>query len=359
MKKYLILITLLEVLIFSMIGCSSGNNSDNKMITPVVTNNPTAVPSVTTSPIPSAAEQPPSDADTNTAKESIRFIVLADSRGSDNGVNSEIVKSILSEVQKLSPQPEFAVMPGDLTDGSKNYEGIKGQLDYFKQIITGYYPVKFYYPGIGNHEMRAGKAGEKAFSETFDEFDAEFLDGYNRTSYYFDVGDARLFMLNSDHTGEKHKIEGDQLDWLKSNIDPEKSYHLFFLHEPPYPTGAEAGNSLDSAPEARDAFWEVVDNSNNPIVFCGHEHNYSRRLVDSSFNQKIGGKSFKYDKAVMQVISGGFGAPLYTEYTEKKNMIIPPIPQYHYTVVDMNEDGLNIQAINIDGDIIDTFEVKK
>ena len=358
MKRRLAFLLLTAVLMMNIIGCVSKNISENKNISPNIMQPTSIQPSVTNSPIQNTTEQRPDNSESITPKENIRFIVLADSRGIDNGVNSEIVKKILNEVKMLSPQPEFAIMPGDLTDGSKSYSEIKSQLGYFKEIVTQFYPVLFFYPGIGNHEMRAGENGEKAFSETFSEFSANFLEGYNKTSYYFDVGDIRLFMLNSNHPGEKHKITGEQLDWLKANIDQDKKYNIFLLHEPPYPTGAEEGNSLDAYPVSRDAFWEVVDDTTNPIVICGHEHNYSRRLVDNSFNEKISGKNFEFNKGVFQIITGGFGAPLYTQYSSKKNIVIPPVPQYHYTIVDINDSGVSIQAVNIDGKIIDSFQVK-
>ncbi|MCR4436016.1 MAG: metallophosphoesterase [Clostridiales bacterium] len=348
LKRFIIgLITV--VLLFSVAGCSlaqySKNNSSSSNT--VQNNNQTTIQNSTT--------QAPDNSGNLSQKKSLRFVVMADSRGSDKGVNSTVVKKILQKIKQLSPQPQFAIMPGDLTDGSIDYSGINAQLSYFKQIVTQFYPVQFFYPGIGNHEMKAGENGEKAFAETFNEFKANFLEGYNRTTYYFDAGETRLFMLNSDHPGEMHKITGKQLDWLKSNIDPSKKYNIFLLHEPPYPTGAEAGNSLDKYPSLRDTFWKVVDNSNSPIVFCGHEHNYSRRLVDKSFNEKIEGTSFNFSKQIYQVITGGFGAPLYTQYTNKKNMVVPPIPQYHFTIVDVDDNGIKVQAVSVEGEIIDSF----
>lgn len=341
MTRRMILLLVSVVLLLHLAGCVSPQNQNSS--SPNVQQTSTA--------------QAPENTGSLTQKRSLRFVVLADSRGSDNGVNSAVVDKILQQIKTLSPQPAFAVMPGDLTGGSISYSGTKSQLSYFKQIITKYYPVQFFYPGIGNHEMIAGEYGEKAFSDTFSEFSANFLDEYNKTSYYFDAGDTRIFMLNSDHQGETHRITGKQLDWLKSSIDPSKKHNIFLLHEPPYPTGAEAGNSLDKYPSERDAFWQIVDSSNGPIVFCGHEHNYSRRLIDKGFDEEIGGTSFNFNKQIFQVITGGFGAPLYTQYTNTRNMVVPPIPQYHFTVVDIDKSGIKIQAINIDGKVIDSFQI--
>ena len=350
MARRVAFLLLSAALLLSNIGCLSTQYQKN--------NNGKQPPIMQPPAVKKPATQAQASSSGTTSKNTLRFIVLADSRGSDNGVNSAVVKKILQKIKQLSPQPEFAIMPGDLTDGSNNYSGSKAQLSYFKKIVTQFYPVKFFYPGIGNHEMRAGQNGEKAFSDTFSEFSAKFLNGYNKTSYYFDAGDTRLFMLNSDHPGEMHRIMGKQLDWVKSNIDQSKKHNIFLLHEPPYPAGAEAGNSLDKYPLSRDTFWKVVDNSNNPIVFCGHEHNYSRRLIDKSFNEKVGGTGFVFNKQVFQIITGGFGAPLYTQYTSKKNIVVPPVPEYHFSIVDIDNIGVKIQAVNVNGKIIDSFKIK-
>lgn len=350
MSRRFIIVLIAVALLLGIAGCSSAEYPRENSSSQGSTRNETQYTSQNTT------TQTPESSEVPSQKKSLRFVVIADSRGSDKGVNSTVMKKILEEMKKLSPQPEFAIMPGDLIDGSTNYSGTKAQLDYFKQIVTQFYPVQFFYPGFGNHEMRAGKDGEKAFSEVFTDFKANFLAGYNRTAYYFDTGDTRLFMLNSDHPDEMHKITGNQLEWLKSNIDPSQKHNIFLMHEPPYPTGAEAGYSLDKYPSSRDAFWKVVDDSNGSIVFCGHEHNYSRRLVDKSFNEKINGTSFDFNKQINQVITGGFGAPLYTKYTNKKNMAVPPIPQYHFTVVDIGDNGIKVQAISIEGKIIDSFQ---
>lgn len=356
MIKRLVSILICIFLLCISVGCTAKQSTENNSVQDNA--QASAVPSpATLTPIPTTIlpEAKPPEGSVNS--DNLRFIILADSRGLDKGINSEIVNKTLNEVKKLSPQPEFAIMPGDLTEGSKQYKEVKAQLEYFKKVITQYYPIEFYYPGIGNHEMRAGQDGEKAFEETFGDFSAHFLDGYHRTSYYFDAGDTRIFMLNSDHPKETHKITGEQLDWLKSNIDKSKKHNIFLLHEPPYPTGSEAGNSLDRYPEARDIFWSVIDSLDNSIVFCGHEHNYSRRLIDSTFNETIGSTKYKFERSIYQVISGGFGAPLYEKYTYKKNMIVPVIPQYHYTVIDINDSGISVQAINLEGEILDSFQI--
>lgn len=300
----------------------------------------------------------PQNTTTNDNVQSLRFVVLVDSRGSDNGVNSSIVNKIMTTIKQISPQPEFAVMPGDLVDGAKSYKKVKSQLEYFKKIITKFYPAEFFFPGVGNHEVAYGVNGEQALGEVFGEFRATFLDNYNRSTYYFDRGSSRFFMLNTDHLGDISSISQAQLNWVKENIKPDSKRNLFFFHEPAYPTGPHVGSSLDSHPLQRDKLWQIIDQSNSPIVFCGHEHYYTRRHINSDFNEGIQGIDFNYTKNVYQVTVGSFGAPLYTGFTSKKDVDVPPIPQYHFAVVDITDNSIKTAVYNVGGEIIDSFVQK-
>lgn len=291
----------------------------------------------------------------NVKKGTIRFVVMADSRGSDNGVNSKVLNRILQQIKKLPLQPEFIVIPGDLISGTLSFAGVKNELTYFKNIVTKYYSVDKFYPGIGNHEIAYGVNGEKAFGEVFVEFKAIFMKGYNRSVYYFDKGGSRFFMLNSDHPGNISTISLAQQKWIKNNMSASSKHNIFFFHEPAYPTGPHVGSSLDSNTFLRDSLWKIIDQSNSPIVFCGHEHFYTRRHINSDFNEIIKSENFSFNKNVYQVTVGSCGAPLYSGFTSKKDVDVPPISQYHFAVVDINVKSINALVYNIDGRVIDSF----
>lgn len=288
----------------------------------------------------------------------LRFIVMADSRGSDDGVNSKVLSKIMLEIKKLPQQPKFIIMPGDLVSGAINYDKVKTQLQYFKDIVTKYYPPNFFYPGVGNHEVAYGVNGEKALSEVFSEYKGTYLKDYNRSVYYFDRDGSRFFMLNSDHPGSYSKISDNQLNWIHANTKANSKHNFFFVHEPAYPTGPHVGSSLDTNPLERDKLWKLIDGTNSPIVFCGHEHFYTRRHINSDFNEIIQGVDFKFTKDIYQVTVGSCGAPLYTSYTSKKDVDVPPISEYHFSVVDITDNIVKTTVYNIDGNIIDSFEIK-
>lgn len=295
-------------------------------------------------------------ANSNQNSTALRFVVMADSQGDNDGINLEVVTKTLAEIKKISPQPSFAVMPGDLISGTRSYSETKDQLVHFKNTITQYYPIEFFYPGFGNHEAAAGKSGEQAFEDVFTETEANFLDSYHKTVYYFDRYNTRFYMLNSSHHGEKDMISDVQLNWIKTNTDSGKLHNVYFFHQPAYPTGAHIGSSLDVNGLQRDKLWEVIDSSVNPIVFCGHEHNYSRRHIDSDFNETIKGQSFSYSKVVYQIVTGTFGGFPSWDYGDNRNVDVPPIPEYSYTVVDINESKIHVTVYNLEGKIIDDFE---
>lgn len=288
------------------------------------------------------------------SKVSIRFVVLADCRGNDHGINSVVVRKTLSRIKKLSPQPVFAVIPGDLVNGSKQKTHLVTQLEYFRKTVTEYYPLSFFHVGIGNHEVFCDEA-ERIVTGLFPATGSQPLNGYGHTVYLLDLGHTRLFMLNTNHPGEEHSISAFQLSWVKHYLDRSKKHNLFFMHEPSYPTGSHIGGSQDVDPDRRNELWNVIDSANGPMVFCGHEHFYSRRHIDNLYNETVDGKQFTYDKKVFQVTIGGFGGPLTARFDNKPGVDVPPIGQYHFAVVDASPDSIRVTVYNLDGAVLDRF----
>lgn len=341
-KRYLVLFLMLAAII-TLVTYETGKFADNE-ISPKV-----SIPSGLPGGIPKSKDSQIKDP-------LLRFVVMADCRGSDMGINNSAVTKTFENIKKIDPQPLFAVMPGDLVSGADNYSEIRAQLQHFKDTITKYYPIDFFYPGFGNHEESGGMDGERAFSEVFSEINVNSLEGYNNTVYYFDKNNTRLYMLNSNHPGESHIISDTQLNWVKGNMDPNKKYNIYFFHEPAYPTGAHIDSSLDVNRLQRNKLWETIDQSAKPMAFCGHEHNYTRRHINSDFNETINGRAFNFNKLVYQVTTGTFGAPIYKEYKDKKNVDVPPVPEYNFAVVDITNDKIQVTAYNLDGEVIDQFE---
>lgn len=286
-----------------------------------------------------------------------RFIVMADSRGKDDGINEDVFRNILEELVDIYPQMDYIIFPGDLVSGSRDLEKLRNQLEKFKSVFSDYYPIEILLPTVGNHEVSSNPeddSREKVFAEVFSEFNSDqFLDSYNRTAYYVDIGNVRLIVLNSYHPNESNQIIGKQLEWLENILREDKDHKLVFLHSPAYPTGHHIESALSAFPESRDRFWNIIDKNDVDVVFAGHEHNYSRRVIDESFSTE----DYQFVNKINQIVTGGAGAPLRDNYEDDRGIIVPPTAIYHYVIVDVYGDELKIKAVTLDGDVIDKFVI--
>ncbi len=289
----------------------------------------------------------------------MRFIVFGDSKGKENGINKKVLKTILKETCKLNPEPEFIVMCGDTVAGSSKEETLAFQLKDLRALVEKYHPHKPLIPVVGNHEVNIDPIDnryEKIFSNIYsDSILDNFLENYNKTVYYKDFHDTRLIVLNAFHSGATHRIGKEQLDWFEKKASENIKNKLVFIHSPAFPTGAHFGHCLDLYPHDRDAFWKIVDNCDVDIVFSGHEHNYSRRIIDSSFNSK----EAIYKNIVYQLITGGAGEKLKNKYTSKKGIMVAPIDVYHFLIVDVEVNCIKVSAISSKGKMLDEFKIEK
>ncbi|MDI6783043.1 MAG: metallophosphoesterase [bacterium] len=300
-----------------------------------------------------------------------RFAVMADSRKSkEEPVNVAEFQKVLAQMKKVRPQPQFVFFPGDMVRGmDTSYSGMTHQYTVWKNTVTAYYPISFFYLGMGNHETYNGhpdSQAERAFVDIFSEFKAtEFLPGYNRTVYYLDYDNSRLFMLNTNHINANHQVDSTQREWVSRNLN-QKTHNFIFMHEPAYPISSHIGSSLDVIPTERDAFWKIVDTANVSAVFVGHEHYYARRHIDSAFNPE-------YKNKIYQVTTGSCGAPLYTaialnmlnkldsnkRFLRTTNIDVHPISAYHFALVDVARKKVITTVYTTDGKMIDRFEVER
>lgn len=280
----------------------------------------------------------------------MRFIILGDSKGKQNGINEKILIKLLKEACKLSPNPECIVLCGDNVAGSSMEEVLAFQLQCLRNLIGKYYYGKVLIPVVGNHEVNNEPKDdryERIFSRIYgDMIPNTYLDGYNRTVFYVDYEDIRFIILNAFHFEEINRIVKKQLLWFEEVASTDVKNKIVFVHSPAFPTGAHLGHCLDLYPEDRDAFWKIVQDCNIDIVFSGHEHNYSRRKIE-------------YKKDIYQVITGGCGEKLKDKFKDKKDVIIAPIAKYHFVIVDVVSNSIRISSISSEGKLLDKFKIDK
>ncbi|MDF2883888.1 MAG: calcineurin-like phosphoesterase [Clostridiaceae bacterium] len=280
----------------------------------------------------------------------MRFIILSDSKGKENGINKKILIKLLKRTCTLTPKPDLIVLCGDSVAGSNIEEVLASQLQDLRNLIEKYHYGKPLIPVIGNHEVNNEPKDdryEKIFSRIYNDMLPDTnLDGYNRTVFYEDYENTRFIVLNAFHFGEKHRIVKKQLSWFEEAASANIKNKIVFVHSPAFPTGAHFRHCLDSYSEDRDAFWKIVQNCNIDIVFSGHEHNYSRRKIE-------------YKKDIYQVITGGSGEKLRDKFKDKKGVITAPIAEYHFVMVDVDSNCIKVSAISSEGKLLDKFKIDK
>lgn len=291
--------------------------------------------------------------------ECIRLVIFGDSKGKEDGINENILRKMLKKITELNPQPQYIVILGDSVDGSKEENILKSRLDRFINLVRSYHPIKTIIPVLGNHEVNhrpKDDTAEKIFADNLSLLKKDGqLEEYNSTVYYLDIANTRFIILNSHHCGETKRIGEKQLKWFKEVAAEPMQHKIVFLHAPAYPTGAHLGTCLDKYPEERNKLWKIIDANNIDIVFAGHEHNYSRRIIDKSFSNDI----YQFNNKIYQVISGGGGEKLKHSFESKEGVIVSPKAVHHFIVLDIQGENISVEAVSLEGEKIDGFTISK
>jgi len=323
-----------------------------------------------------------------------RFIVMADSRDDDGtGVNEIVFPKVMDSISELSPQPTFILFVGDLVRGGRqNGSDMTREFQEWKEYVTQYYPLANVYPVFGGHERNPVSVDEyprkwSAFQKAFDPINEGLIhsvgeyfepEGRGNTVYYFEYQNAGFFVLNndcnpSDEPSERdfeHEIDPDQLEWLKITklAVNEQPLKFFFHHEPAFGTGAHGeflfkGQDLpeewlpytmDRKDSARTAYIKILAEYDATMIFTGHEHQYVRRLINQALTP--------YDSSwgsFYEVKTGTCGAPIYGPpsgewnmdgYHDKfmKNVVVGPVYEYHYAVVDVDGTDVSVNVYAVD-----------
>lgn len=253
-----------------------------------------------------------------------KFASIADSRGSDNGVNTAELTKIVNCIN--SENVDLVIFQGDAVTGSTNDATLSSQMDTWLGVMSNL-NCPWYY-SAGNHEIQTATSENVLRTKV-----NQPLNGpaeHKEMVYSFDYQNAHFVSLNSNHYGEVHKV---QRSWLATDLAFAMQPHIFVMaHEPAYPAGPHVGSSLDVYASERDDFWNIMSGNGVGIYFCGHEHLYARSKHGS----------------IYQVINGTCGAPIHTGWPGT-------IAQYHYVVVEINGCDVQCTAKNDTGGALDSW----
>jgi predicted phosphodiesterase len=247
------------------------------------------------------------------ASDALKFAIIGDS-GTGSSAQYSVAKQLIAARERF--KYEFVLMMGDnLYSGS-------GEKDYRKKFEEPYKPLldsglKFY-AALGNHD----NANEKMYKP--------FNMNGERFYTFKPKAGVRVFALDSNY------MDKSQLDWLGKELAASGSdWKIVFFHHPLYSSGETHGSDDELRLQLEPLFLKHgVD-----VVFAGHEHFYER---------------LKPQKGIYYFISGGAGK-LRKGDVSKTNLTAKAYDTgYHFMLIELGKSGLNFQAINQDGKVIDS-----
>jgi hypothetical protein len=228
------------------------------------------------------------------------FVAAGDSRPTGSGAPlPRVVRTVFEEIGLI--RPDFVLWSGDSVYGyCDTSDELRKEHDAFVALATlGKSPL---YNATGNHEIHAQQTcKEPPAAELCGGPCAEkqFVERYGNLYGSFDVAGAHFIALSTDVGGQEDDVTGEQLEWLKRDLEANKNARAIFVfcHTEFYGSpkiDPDAGRSHPPL-KNRDALHTLFQQYPVKAVFSGHEHLYWRETHDN----------------IDYFILGGAGAPLY------------------------------------------------
>ena len=261
---------------------------------------------------------------------------------SDNPSTANIVqlKRTFQDISELSPLPKYFFFTGDMVIGYTEGDTallrtqLQAWVDLYLQSGLPEKGVEMI-PTLGNHEslykkgrpcdINAEKVWLSVMKPLIKNFNGpkEGTDGLTSDqsglSYSFNYKNTHFLVLNTDGSGRESSVP---VNWitkdLSANHQNKEIEHAFaFGHKPAYPAPGEDG--IDSNREARDSFWNAMEDYGCQAFFSAHNHLYYQ-------GQLHAGKTW-------QIVAGNGGSKL------SKTVKADSDKFYGYTLVEVLING--------------------
>jgi len=266
------------------------------------------------------------------------FLAFGDS-GQDNLNQRELARLMLRE------NPALVLHTGDIA-----YES--GTFEQFQRTYFGYYQDLMkrapFFPVPGNHEYYTQNAAPYLALHSFP---ADGVPSVDRGRYYsFDWANVHFVALDTNMPLENAVTgRGQMLQWLDSDLGGTRAYwRIVYFHHPAFPTERHEQGPISSV--VRDRLVPILERHRVPIVISGHEHSYQRSFPMRARERVEAGQG------TVHIITGGGGAALYS--VVPRPWLAEGQSAHHFMRVTADGFSLRVQAVRIDGQVIDNFELK-
>jgi hypothetical protein len=253
----------------------------------------------------------------------LKFMAYGDSR-SYPAVHDTVANAMLNTVSEDSGFQSLVISVGDLVlDGTaeSNWDSEFFNPAYAHlQALVANLP---YQSCIGNHEGN-GTLYVKYFAYPF----------VAGRYWSFDYGPAHFAVVDQ---WTDYRPGSAQLTWLTNDLAASsRPWKFVVLHQP----GWSAGGGHEDYVNVQNHIQPLCEQYGVSIVFAGHNHYYSRAVVNG----------------VQHITTGGGGAELYIPNPNYPN-IVATSRTHHFCKVAIDGDELLFTAITSSGAVIDSFSM--
>jgi len=259
----------------------------------------------------------------NEKQPDIYFIALGDSRS-----RPDIFIDIINNIQKDEPDliismGDLVAYGGDLSEWRKYYFDVAGNVINHIPLVST----------LGDHE------GDDDNGELFRHF-LRTNQPTEKLWFSFDYGDAHFVSLDYRYPDSKEMIE-----WFVNDMSSTNARWKFvYFHRPAYNIGGHRSTW------GQDVWPALISKHKVDIVFAGHSHIYER-FYPMKLKQELDSWPVTY------ITTGGAGASLY-EVTQNEFLAVAESVNHFVNVV-ISGDTLKLNAIRLDGSLMDELTIIK
>ena len=278
----------------------------------------------------------------------VTFAALGDGRPNSTTANpNQAAWDVAAEMAQHAFA--FAIHSGDIVYGGGDCSGgnsgwnqyLKAYFDVYEDSIK----QTPFYPAIGNHELGSGGCGYQTYTDVY-HLPENAPSGDEERYYSFDWGNVHVISLN---TQQSYNAGSAQYNWLENDLqNTDKRWIVVAFHRPPYSSGSHGSNT-----NVRAHLVPLFEQYGVDVVFNGHDHDYERTCpIKNNACTTID------DGGVVYFVTGGAGAPLYNKKTTN-TWSAKFLKKHHFMLISVNDCQMDIQAIDENGSVIDTYQIDK
>ena len=166
----------------------------------------------------------------------------------------------------------------------------------------------------------------------------------NEQWYSADLGPAHVVFFND--SGLSTEVD-DQVAWMTADLTASTApWKVTIHHQPAFSSSSvHAVSSL-----VRDQFVPVMEAQGVNLDLAGHNHHYERMLPMRNGVFSAGG--------VLYIVTAGGGAPLYPNDGHAGYSAVVAVTN-HYTLLHVDATHLQGQAVDLAGNVLDTWVLQK